>query len=188
MAIKIIDPKVSFSKEGSRLRVVILGKIERWKEGLLIAWVVAWVFCGAVVFGEWLDATEEERQVVFFGFLIFWAYFLWRVGRTTLYRLGGNELIEVNEDSLVLKRSIFTYGKSREYFLENIQNFKLIKISKTSFAYTYENGWWVMGGQKLGFEYHGRFVKFAMQIDDKAVEKLYSLINRQIKDNLKKKA
>jgi hypothetical protein len=163
-----------------------LGKIERWKEGLLIAWVVAWIFCGVVVFMEWLKTEDEETQVAFFAFLVFWAYFFWRVGRTTLYRLGGNELIEVNEEALVLKKSFYTYGKTKTYFLENIQNLKPIKLSKTSFAYTYENGWWILGGEKIGFEYQGKFVKFGMQIQESSIEKVYSLINRQIKENLKK--
>jgi hypothetical protein len=188
MTVKVVDPKVSYSKRGPRLRVIILGKIERWKEGLLLAWLAAWIFCGVVVAMELASTSDPDRQVVFIGFLAFWAYFLWRVGRTVLFRLGGNELIEVNDEALVLKKSFFTYGKTREYFLENIQNFKPIEISKTSFAYTYENGWWVLGGEKLGFEYHGRFVKFAMQIEEGTVSRLYSLINRQIRENLKKKA
>lgn len=188
MAVKVIDPKVSYSKQGNRLRVIILGKIERWKEGLLIAWLVAWLFCGSVVFLESLKAEGQEEKVAFFGFLVFWAYFLWRVGRTLLFRLGGNELIEVNEESVILKKSFFTYGKTKEFLLENIQNFKPIVLSKTSLAYTYENGWWVLGGEKLGFEYHGKFVKFGMQIEEKAVQNVYTLMNKQIKDNLRRKS
>jgi hypothetical protein len=153
-----------------------------------MAWVAAWLFCGGVVFLEWRQTTDDEMQVAFFAFLVFWAYFLWRAGRTMLYRMGGNELIEVNEDELVLKKSFFTYGKTRTYFLENIENFKPIQLSRTSFAYTYENGWWNLGGEKLGFEYQGRHVKFAMQVNEKTVTSIYSLINRQIKDNLKRRS
>ena len=185
-AVKILDSKVSYRKEGNTLRVIVLGKIERWKEATLIAWLLAWTFCGIVVANEWFNATDEQTKVVFFAFLVFWAYFLWRVGRTLIFRLGGNELIEVNEDSLVLKKSFYTYGKTKSYFLDNIEKFGVIQLSKTSFAYTYENGWWVLGGEKLGFEYMGKYIKFAMQVDEKTVEKLSVLIEKQIKSNLKK--
>jgi hypothetical protein len=185
VGVKIIDEKVSYTKSKDRLRVIIIGKVERWKEALLMAWVAAWIFCGGVVFVEWQAATEEQTKVTFFVFLVFWAYFLFRVGRTMLYRMGGNELIEVNEEELVIKKSFFTYGKTRTYFLENIKEFEPIELSKTSFAYTYENGWWNLGGEKLGFQYNGRNVKFAMQVDEKTVSKIYSLINKQIKSNLR---
>ncbi|HKL40069.1 MAG TPA: hypothetical protein VJ894_05280 [Cryomorphaceae bacterium] len=186
--VKVLDPKVSYTKSGEKLRVIVLGKIERWKEALLMAWVAAWIFCGGIVFIEWQRTTDDETQVAFFAFLVFWAYFLWRAGRTMLYRMGGNELIEVNQDELILKKSFFTYGKTKTYFLENVEEFKPIKLSKTSFVYTYENGWWNLGGEKLSFRYQGRYVKFAMQVDEKTVGTIYSLINRQIKENLKKKS
>lgn len=187
-SVKIIDSKVSYSKSGETLRIIVLGKIERWKEALLMAWVAAWIFCGLVVFFEWRKATDEELQIAFFAFLSFWAYFLWRSGRTMLYRMGGNELIEVNSDELILKKSFFTYGKTKSFFLENIDFFKPIELSKTSFVYTYENGWWNLGGEKLGFQHRGRFVKFGMQIQDSSIDKVYSLINRQIKENLRRRS
>lgn len=186
-SVKVLDPKVSYTKSGENLRIIVLGKIERWKEGLLMSWVAAWIFCGGIVFIEWKKSTDEEMQIAFFAFLTFWAYFLWRAGRTMLYRMGGNELIEVNEDELLLKKSFFTYGKTKSYFLENIEDFKPVKLSKTSFVYTYENGWWNLGGEKFTFKHRGRYIKFAMQVEDASIDKVYSLINRQIKDNLKKK-
>jgi len=187
-SVKVIDPKVSYTKSGEQLRVIILGKIERWKEALLMAWVAAWIFCGGVVFVEWQKTSDEDTQIAFFAFLVFWAYFLWRAGRTMLYRMGGNELVEVNADELVLKKSFFTFGKTKSFFLENIEDFKPVKLSKTSFVYTYENGWWNLGGEKLCFKYQGRYVKFAMQVEEKTVTTIYSLINRQIKENIKKKS
>ncbi|MGB6037505.1 MAG: hypothetical protein WBG42_14620, partial [Cryomorphaceae bacterium] len=81
-SVKVLDPKVSYTKSGEKLRVIVLGKIERWKEALLMAWVAAWIFCGGIVFIEWQKTTDDEAQVAFFAFLVFWAYFLWRAGRT----------------------------------------------------------------------------------------------------------
>lgn len=186
--VKVIDEKVSYTSSPDQLRIIILGKIERWKEALLMAWVAAWIFCGFVVFLEWLSATEEQTQVTFFVFLIFWAYFLWKAVRTMLFRMGGNELIEINRDELILKKSFFTYGKTRSFYLENIKELKPVELSKTSFAYTYENGWWNLGGEKLNFEYNGKNVKFAMQMTESTSKKVFSLLSRQIKNNIKRKS
>jgi len=183
-SVRVIDQKVSYTTSDQRLRIIILGKIERWKETLLMTWVAAWIFCGIVVFLEWRSAVDEQTQVTYFVFLVFWAYFLWRAGRTMLFRIGGNELIEINQEELVIKKSFFTYGKSKSYFLENIKDFKLIQLSKSSFAYTYEKGWWNLGGEMLSFEYNGRNIKFGMQMTDATTSKVHKLIKKQIKDLL----
>jgi hypothetical protein len=188
MGVKLISDKVSYSEKDGNLRLVILGKIEGWKEGLLTAWLLVWIFCGGVVGYELYRTTDQDYQLGYVIFLVFWLYFLWKVGRTWAFRRGGNELIEVNDDRLVLKRSFFRYGKAREYFIDNITAFGPIELSPTSFTYVYENAWWNLGGEKLSFEYQGRFVRFCMQTDEKETGAVYRLIRERIRKHLKKKS
>lgn len=185
MAIKILSEKVSYTSDNGRLQIVILGKIDKWKESILLGWLLAWIFCGGVVISEYLKTTDRDMKMIFVIFLIFWAYYLWRVARVFMYRRGGNELIKVENGVLTLKRSFFTYGKSKSFNLNQITDFQKIELSKKSLAYTYENGWWVLGGQKLSFKYNAKFVKFAMQIDDKVRDKLFVMINQNISKSLK---
>ncbi len=180
MAIKLLSEKVSYSKSADSLQILILGRIERWKESVLIGWLLAWVFCGGVVINEYLKSTDRDLKMIFVIFLIFWAYYLWRVLRVFIYRRGGNELIKIEDGVLKLKKSFFTYGKTRTFNLNQITDFKRIDLNKTSIVFNYENGWWVLGGEKLGFTYHGTFVKLAMQIKDPVRDRLYHLINDEI--------
>lgn len=181
MGIKVISDKVSFQDTSEFLNVIILGRIERWKESLLVAWCVAWVFCGGIVLTEFIGSSDRDARMIFLVFMSFWAYFLFVILRITLYRRGGNELIRIAPDGLTLKRSYFTYGKSRTYHLENIKSFQKIELPERSISSSFENTWWVLGGQKLGFEYQGKFVKFAMQISKKDQEVLFNLINKKIR-------
>lgn len=179
--VKLISDKVSFKKSDDGLQVIILGKIERWKEALLTAWLLAWIFCGGVVLNEYLVATDRERKMVFVIFLVFWAYYLWRVGRTWMFRRGGNELIKITDYELILKRSYFTFGNSKHYSIDQLSDFRKTKLSKTSFAYTFENAWWILGGERLGFTYGNKFVKFGMQLTDDETNKLFDLLSKQLK-------
>jgi hypothetical protein len=179
--LKLISEKISYKKSNEGLQVIILGKIERWKEALLTAWLLAWIFCGGVVLNEYLVATDRERRMVFIIFLIFWAYYLWRVGKTWMFRRGGNELIKVTDYEIILKRSFFTFGNSKHYRIDQMEDFKKIELSKSSFAYTFENSWWVLGAERLGFSYGSKFVKFGMQLSDSETNQLYDLIRKQIK-------
>ena len=187
MGVNVISEKVSFRNTAEFLNIIILGKIERWKESLLVAWCVAWVFCGGVVITEVLGSTDRDARMMFIVFMAFWAYFLFVVLRITLYRRGGNELIRVEPEFVILKRSFFTFGKSKTFHLENIKSFQKIELPERSLSSIFENTWWVFGGQKLGFEYQGKFVKFAMQISKKDQELLFNLINKKIKGFQKRK-
>lgn len=180
MSIKLLSEKVSYSSDPGRLQILILGKIERWKESLLLGWLLAWFFCGGVVISEYLKTDDRDLKMIFVIFLVFWAYYLWRVLRVFIFRRGGNELIKVEDGVLTLKKSFYTYGKSRIFNLNQITEFQKIELKKTSIGYTYENGWWVLGGEKLSFKYHGTYVKFAMQIEEPVRDRVYHLIQKEI--------
>ncbi len=180
MIVKVISDKVSYKKEYRYLQFVILGKIESWKEALLGAWFLAWIFIGVVVMYTYFQATDREMRMMLIIFLIFWSYYFWKVGRVWLFRRGGNELIRIQGEILVLKRSFYTYGKTKTYYIEMIQDFAPVELSKSSFAYTYENGWWVLGGEKLGFSYQGKFVKFGMQLSDPDTMQVFKLIRQEL--------
>ncbi len=175
-----IGERVSFSRDGGNFRLVILGKVERWKESLLLAWLLAWLFCGIVVMREYYINPDREMRMILAIFLAFWAYYLWKIGRTWAFRKSGNELITVDDTNLYVKRSIFTFGKSKPYFLANIKDLSLIELSKRSFAYQYENAWWVLGGERLTFDYQGKWVRFAMQLSDRDATELAKLLKKEI--------
>ena len=64
---KTIGERISFENHKDNTTLVISTKIERWQETLMIAWIVAWSFCGAVflyyLFAGGLD--KNDRLIVF---------------------------------------------------------------------------------------------------------------------------
>jgi hypothetical protein len=180
MSVTVLSEKVSYVADPSSLQIIVLGKIVRWKEALIFAWLLAWIFCGIYVIRELTITTDRDTRLMLMVFLFFWGYYLWRVGKVWLYRRGGNELIRIDGDTLVLKRSFFTYGSAKTYEVKSIENLKPIDLSKRSFAYSYENGWWILGGEKIGFDYKGRFVKFGMQLSDADTSRVYKLLKERL--------
>lgn len=185
MAIKVLSEKVSYEESKDQLKIVILGRIESWKENLLLAWCLAWIFCGAVIGREYFFTDNRDMKLTISIFMVFWIYYLYRIGKVWLFRKGGNELIRIENGELTLKRSIYTYGKTLIFPLENISDFQKVELKKKSMVYAFESGWWVLGNPTLCFKHRGRFVRFAMQIDDSVRDKLYKLMDRQITHYLK---
>lgn len=182
MKATLISDRVSYLRENHVLRIIVLGAIPRWKEALLTTWLVAWLLVGVAMGYVWTDTDDRDLKLAVVVFGVFWAYYLWRVGRTWLYRRGGNELIEVKGDTLNLKRSFFTFGKTHSYFIDNIRNFEIIEVSPRSWAHHYEKGWWVLGGQRLSFEYFGRRVVFGMQLNEREANEVFNLVRRAMRD------
>ena len=95
--------------------------------------------------------------------------------------------MRIEDDKLILKRSYFTFGKSKTYFVENIEKIENVELAEKSVAFAFENTWWVLGGYKMTFEYNGKHVKFGMQISESERDFLRNLLNKRIKSSLKKK-
>lgn len=185
MAIKVLTEKVSYDETKDFLRIVILGKIDRWKESLLLMWCLAWIFCGVVIGREYFLSTDRDFKLTISIFMVFWLYYLYRIGKVWLFRKGGNELIKIENGEITLKRSIFTYGKTRNFPIENISEFQKTDLNKRSVVYAFESGWWVLGNPTLCFKYQGRFVRFAMQIGDKERDILFKKMDKHMRQYLK---
>ena len=180
--VKFISDKVSFSVSHKELKVVILGKVERWKETLLLMWLIAWTFCGiAMAAALFNEGYSQDLKIGIAVFLTFWVYYEYRIGRVFLFRKYGNELILIKEGRLYLKRSILTYGKAREYLIDNIRNFKKVEIPKRSISNAYENSFWILGGERLSFQYLDKYASFGVQLNPHETEALYKLLRANFK-------
>ncbi len=175
-----IGDRIHWVDAGSEASVKITGKVEGWKEGLLVAWVAAWIFCGAVVVYEIFNPYERSIKLVLFVFLIFWAYYLWKVGKTLLYRIYGYELMQIGSGELLLQRKWLGGGSPQRFRIEDLGPLERTKLSPRSWAYTYENLFWVIGGERLAFKHGDRYVAFGLQLDDKQVSALYSFLRKHM--------
>ena len=184
MKIKSIGDRITYSRKGKELLVIISAKVDGLKESLLAAWVFCWTIVGILLI--WQLNVEQNTYETKWGILvllIFWAYYEFRVGKTFLWRRFGKEVIKVSEGEISVKRDIRTYGKVHRFFIENISEFGVIDNSTTSFAFVLNQSFWVMGGERIGFNYQHRKVKMAMQINEQDSKALARLIQDALREN-----
>jgi len=96
----------------------------------------------------------------------------------------GKELIKISKDSLIIKNSILTYGKSNSYFFENIKGLGLVEHEKLSFGFDYENAFWRKGTDSIIFDHMAKVVSFGRKLNEKDSR----LLHRFIVDRIKKQA
>jgi hypothetical protein len=152
-----------------------------------VAWFVTWTLCGAYFIYELTQpqADPKTRQGLLL-MLAFWAWFEIRIGRVVLWRLKGFELWRLKGGVLSVKDSILGYGRAHEYFVENIQRFGPIGIDETSWKWQLNDSFWVMGGERIGFEHVGKKIAIGKGLTRQEAERAAQVLDRALKAARKK--
>lgn len=194
VAMKWIGKRISFVDEKSNTTVVIRAKDIGWLKGVMGAWVGMWWMIGISLI-LWTFAsggrTDQEYLVVTI-FLAFWLYYAVKITRSWSWFMWGKELIKIDEASLYYKRSIRKFGKSLPFLLENVSQLRMYAPEEKSFQAAWEKSPWIVGVERLEFDYMGKSVKMGRKLDAKDAELLFKLLSKrldkQIRANKKKQS
>lgn len=100
------------------------------------------------------------------------------------------EYLKISDEAITYKRSIRGYGKARIFPLSEVKNVSIITKENGSFAKVLEESFWVMGGERVSFEYDEKQVRIGMQLPDKDAKEFGDWLNdlvkkrkRQLKDD-----
>lgn len=181
---KTIGERISLENHNGYSTVVISTQIERWQEGLLLAWSLAWTFCGAVfIYFLFADSIGSNERLILFVMTVFWAYFEFRIVKTFLWRKYGIEFIKVDSDKFTIKKSILSYGKATEYITKQIdhKNVECLKQNPKSFAKVMNDSFWIIGEGAVRFSDKGKYVYFGHQLEADDSEKLANEIRKLLK-------
>ncbi len=180
-AVKYLSPRISYKLTPEFTSIAISAKGERWKETLLMAWVLAWTASGLYFIFQLGADLPRDTKLAIVVLLFFWVYFEFQIGRALFWRLWGVELIRFSEGQLSVKRSIKGYGKRMDYFLDNIAQFEVVERAPRSIVTVMEDSFWVIGGERIAFEHLGRKVGVGLQISTEEAKKLRDLLEKQRK-------
>jgi hypothetical protein len=172
------------------LQIQILQKVERWQEALLMAWILAWTFCGCVFLYEMIKAPDTKEMFNFrfaMGIMVvFWFFIWWRTFKVLLWRLIGREVITFSTGELSVKNAFGKWGRSERFGFDNIFKLGLIKEEPFSLLGFLDNSFWIMGGEKVGFSYASTKVRVGKQLSMKDAEYLIRSIEAAMREFKKK--
>lgn len=187
VTMKWIGERISFVEDKSRITIVINPKEVGWFKAAMGAWVFMWYTIGCtVVWYYFTFKMTEQETIILFVFMAFWTYFAMKVTRSWLWLLWGKELIKLDEVSLIYKRSIRKYGRATPYYLENITKMRMSHPKENSIQTAWEKSPWIIGGERLEFDYMGKVVKFGRKLDEKDAELLFKFLTKRIDAQIRK--
>lgn len=184
---KWIGERVSFVDDKNKLTIVIYPENITWVKGVMGAWVAMWFTIGVTVIWSYFTfKLTEQEQIIIYIFMAFWAYYALKVTRSFFWLLWGRELLKLDETGLSYKRSIKSYGKSSQYFYENISKMEVHQPKEKSMQAVMEQSPWVKGGERIDFQYFGKTIRFGRKLNQKDTELLFKLITKRIEERLRK--
>ena len=184
---KWIGERISFLDKKESISFVIYPPKLGRKKGLLITWFVLWLLIGGYVSAQMFKDYNEQEKLSLFIFMVFWLYFAIRVFRTMLFLFFGSEYIKLDKNSLRIKRSTGTYGRSKQYFIENITKFSLITLKESSFQKVYDDSLWVRGSNRIEFEFFKKRISFGRKLDEKDSKMMFQILTKRIEKFLSTK-
>jgi hypothetical protein len=198
---KWIGSRISYVDKDNKTTFIIQPEHPTYIKALIGAWFCMWVAIGAIMIWAWStgfaflsgdnktpDAKGlQQAELIIIIFLVFWFYYLVRVGRSFFWMMWGKEMLKIDKISLTVKNSIKGYGKAKEFYLENIDKIRVSVPEKNSFQTAWENSPWIRGGERIEFDYMGKTVRFGRKLDEKESKLLFQVVTKRIEDHLRKK-
>ena len=178
---KSIGERITLREDKNKSTVVIYPEKKAWLTALIGAWVAMWWVIGGVMTWSFFefDLTRQEKLIIVI-FMVFWAYYAYRVTKQFFWTLWGNEYLKMDNLGLTIKKSIKGYGKANVYFYENISEFKWEVPKERSVQASWEASPWVGGGQRLDFEYYKKKIRFGEKLSEKDARKLFQFMTHEM--------
>ncbi len=193
---KWISNRISFKdhKQEGYTTFIISPKVERWKESLLLGWLIIWTLIGGVLIYLLLNQevlteinpnyTDKERKLYLIIFLSFWLFFEYKIARVFLWRKMGFEYIKLTKDELVLKKAIGKYGKAESFLKQNIKDLEIGIKKDNGFAQVMTGAFWDVGQETIFFSYLNKRIGIGRQLSLSEAKQLKSTLQGKLKQKL----
>ena len=170
------------------ISIEISPRIPTWQLAVLGAWLLLWTFCGIGFLYESGNTEVDVERYFYYGCLVFWAFFMFRVSRVFFWRLKGMEMINISPGVLTIRNKIGRFGATQKFNLQHFKKLGIEKYDQTNFMQFMDKSFWIMGGDVLEFSYMGKKYAFGKQLNEKETKILLQLVEKHTRAMLKKKS
>jgi hypothetical protein len=172
--------KVTSDKTDEGEVIAILPEVANWQRMAIGIWLVIWVMAGILGMVGGLKSLAKDELTFLLVFAGFWFYFLFYAARSLLWMNMGAEYLRITDEHLEYKRSWNGYGSVKQYDLATIKNIGVVNYSDKTFAKSYSDAFWTIGGEMIGFEYIGQKVAVGFKLSEQDAKQLSTRIRKAV--------
>jgi hypothetical protein len=180
--IKNISARVSFSENSEKTTIIIIPDFDTRKQLLLTIWILLWSIGGFIMIIQLFGDYTNEEKMFFTVWIFFWLYFEFFALHAWLWNKMGYEKIILKLNGLYYSKKIKNYGKTIFYEKNKIKDLRSSYESEKSLFTALANSYWVVGGEKIAFDYDFKEVNFGQKLNKKETPEILKIIGRFISE------
>lgn len=180
---KVISDRVSILEKDDVFSLVILPSRDAKKLWMIFGWLMAWTVCGFIVLANYPRMTDPNAKLFIIVYLSFWAYFEYKIIKVYSWKKFGKEKLWIKGGKLFYQQEVSGKGKIKEFDLELVHDLNYIELSHASFADSFNQSFWVKGGERLEFHCQSRFVRFGLQLSDEEAREILRKLKSRLPNN-----
>ena len=181
---KIEPPKlrVKISDERGNLRIVIPAK-RNWFLILFMGfWLCGWAVSEVMIPQQFFKAGMPPSALLF---VIAWLG-AWTVGGgfsiyIWLWNVMGKEVVLLDGQSLITRREIGKYGRTKEFTLAQVRDLRRSQSTFNPWDFSSGPEVWGLGGGRIAFDYGARTYRFGTGLDEAEAKQIVSAIQHRFK-------
>ena len=177
-----IGNRIQVKRNHREIIIEISQRVKRWQETLMLLWLSAWSFCGMVFFYHSFTSTNRSEQIFFIICSSVFLFFFVRIGKVFFWRMKGKEIIRISEGKIHLRNAFGRFGKTEIFQFEQIFKLGIIKKDPTSFLSFLDESFWVIGGERVGFNYASQKIRLGKQLSPKDAELLLRVLESGLRE------
>ena len=147
----------------------------------LSAWLVGWAF------GEFTVPTQFFGKSGRTGIDLFTAAWLvmWTIGGAFamyvwLWNLVGREVIDIDSESLRIKREVVRWGRVRDFTLNHVRALRVAPVTFNPMDFSNGLRFWGVGGGAIAFDYGAKTYRFGGALDEAEAKQVLARITERV--------
>lgn len=171
-----MNKRVQIIKEKGKLEVVIKAFYDDKKQKMLLMWIVLFSFCGIAILTQFFEDYDAGTKVFFGIYVAFWLFFEFKVIYAYRWRKYGEEKIIVENNQLLLIKTIGKRGITQRFDLNEIKKIDFIKVEDGGFVKSMNTSYWNINKYQLMLQLEKTMVPFAIDLENKEAKQILNEI------------
>lgn len=167
-----MDNRIQIIKENKKLEIIIKAFYDDKKQKMLLLWIVLFSLCGLIILAQFFDDYDAETKVFFGVYVAFWLFFEFKVIYAYRWRKYGVEKIKIEDNQLLLIKSIGKRGITQRFDIDELKNIDFFNSSNSGFIKSMNTSYWNINKYHLALKLEKNIIPFAIDIENKDAKKI----------------
>lgn len=174
--------RIKINKEENKLEIEVRAFQDVKKQQMLLVWIILFSLCGLAIFSQFFKDYEASTKVFFGVYIAFWLFFEFKVVYAYRWRKLGLERIIVDDEELILIKTIGRRGLTQIFKRDEIKRIDFFKDEKGEFAKSMTTSYWNINKYALAIHLENEKVPFAVDLENKDAKMLLNLLRDRLKE------